>query len=240
MKFKRFRSCSMLTAMVVLLLFFTKPGQTAEAQTPADSAADKWAPFALLVIDIQHYFWNDMLARDFPDFPENIKGLLDLCRSEGIDIIHLRARFEPDMSDWPSYFKLQGKIPCVRGTPGEIVQPFAKEKPGEKIIYKHSFDGFLDTALADYLRQNNKQHLLVAGVDTGVCVITTCFSAFQRGFLLTLLEDCCAGEINAHRFITQSYNGFIFESIGFKEIPSNYSVWLIRLNRLKSIEKRID
>lgn len=202
-----------------------------------DPPQGKWGQFALLVIDIQNYFWNDELSGDFPDFPQNISALLSFCRSEGIDIIHLRARFEPDMSDWPSYFKLRGKIPCIRGTSGEAVRSFAQEAPGETVIYKHSLDGFLDTDLSDYLEQHHKKHLLIAGTDTGICVISTCFSAFQKGYLLTLLEDCCAGEINSHRFITRSYNGFIFETLSFKNIVENYSFWMERLKTLESIEK---
>jgi nicotinamidase-related amidase len=197
----------------------------------------KWGPFALLVIDIQNVFWNDQLAGDFPDFPENVSALLNFCRSEGLDIIHLRARFDPDMSDWPSFYKLRGKIPCVKGSPGEAVNPFAQEAPGETVIYKHSFDGFLDTGLSDYLEKHNKKHLFIAGTDTGVCVITTCFSAFQKGYLLTLLEDCCAGEITSHKFITRNYNGFIFETLSFKNIEDNYPLWMERLNRLAAIEK---
>lgn len=230
---------SMIAVAIAVFLFSCsgKMGDPAENMRP-DPPQKKWGQFALLVIDVQNYFWNDDLAVDFPDFPRNISALLSFCRSEGIDVIHLRARFEPDMSDWPSYFKLRGKIPCIKGTPGETVWPFAQEAPGEPVIYKHSFDGFLDTGLSDYLEQHNKKYLLIAGTDTGVCVISTCFSAFQKGYLLTLLEDCCAGEINAHRFITRSYNGFIFETLSFKDIAGHYDSWMERLKTLESIEKK--
>lgn len=206
----------------------------------SDSAQNKWGRFALLVIDIQNVFWNDELAGDFPDFPRNISALLNFCRSEGIDIIHLRARFDPNMSDWPSYFKLRGRVPCIKGTQEEGVQPFAQEAPGETVIYKHSFDGFLDTGLSDFLRQQHKKQLLIAGTDTGICIITTCFSAFQKGYLVTLLEDCCAGKVDSHKFITRDYNGFIFETISFKNIADNYPFWMERLNRLEAIEKELE
>jgi len=223
---------------VVFLVGCNEKQDSTTGNYPPDSSQDKWGQFALVVIGTQNYFWNDSLAEQFPDFPKNISELLKFCRAEGIDIIHLRARFDPDMSNWPSCYKLAGKIPCVKGTEEEKAEPFARELPGETVIYKHSFDGFLDTGLADYLDKHNKKHLLVAGLDSGVCVLSTCFTAFQKGYLLTLLEDCCAGEINGYKFVTQYYNGFLFETIRFENIDDNYASWMERLDRLESVSKR--
>ncbi|GAG34847.1 unnamed protein product [marine sediment metagenome] len=75
-----------------------------------------WDHFALLLIDVQQDFWTERLAESFPDFPANIARLLTLCRSEGIEIVHLRASFKADMSDWMPRYKLRGRIPCVQGT----------------------------------------------------------------------------------------------------------------------------
>ena len=59
-----------------------------------------WEQFALLLVDVQRDFWSERLAPSFPDFPANIERLLSLCRSEGLEVVHLRASFKPDMSDW--------------------------------------------------------------------------------------------------------------------------------------------
>lgn len=235
---KRFVSLAM-TILCATFLFCGASRQplAAEDRNPAEPP-EKWDQFALLVIDIQHFFWNEKMSEDFADFPKNISSLLDFCRSEGIEVIHLRARFSPDMSDWPSFYKLRGKVPCIKGSEEEKVRDFARETPGETVIYKHSFDGFLDTDLDEYLKTHHKKHLLVAGISTGVCVINTCFSAFQKGYLLTLLEDCCAGQVYSHRFITQSYNHFIFETAGYRDIPDRYDAWVKKLDRLAVIEKK--
>lgn len=77
-----------------------------------------WDQFALLLIDVQRDFWPEQTATDFPDFPANIATLLTLCRNEAIEVIHLRASFKADMSDWMPKYMLLGRIPCVQGTAG--------------------------------------------------------------------------------------------------------------------------
>src|SRR4030067_3382618 len=63
-----------------------------------------WEQFALLLIDIQGDFWSEQAAKIYPDFPANIVALLTLCRNEGMEVVHLRASFKANMSDWmPKY-----------------------------------------------------------------------------------------------------------------------------------------
>jgi nicotinamidase-related amidase len=90
-----------------------------------------WRLFALLLIDVQRDFWSEPMARSFPHFPTNIARLLTLCRAEDIEIVHLRASFKPDMSDWMARYELRGRIPCVQGTAGVEALPFALDEPSE-------------------------------------------------------------------------------------------------------------
>src|SRR3954452_2902133 len=137
----------------------------------------KWEAFALLLIDVQYDFWPIEIAEHFPKFPTRIASLLKLCRAEGIDVIHLRASFQPDMSDWMLKYKLRGRIPCIAGTPGVDTLPFALEAPGETVIIKHTFDGFLTPDLLPTLRQRGKRFLLTAGLVTSTCVFLTTTTA---------------------------------------------------------------
>ena len=111
-----------------------------------------WSRFALLLIDVQEDFWTEDLARSFPSFPEKVAQLLSLCRAEGLEVIHLRASFKPDMSDWMPTYKLRGSIPCVEGAAGVETLPFALPRPGETVILKQTFDGFHSPDLSRYLQ----------------------------------------------------------------------------------------
>ena len=158
-----------------------------------------WEQFALLLIDVQRGFWSERTAELYPDFPADIVALLALCRNEGIEVVHVRASFKADMSDWMPKYMLRGAIPCVEGTAGEEAAPFAVEIPGETVIRKQTFDGFHTPQLLQYLRQQDKRFVLTAGLLTSTCVLFTTASAMQKGFLATVVEDCCADEPNAHK-----------------------------------------
>jgi len=190
-----------------------------------------WSEFALLLIDLQHDFWPDKLAQCFPEFPDRIVELLQFCREEGLEVVHLRAVFEPDMSDWMVRYRLRGRIPCVRGTPGAETLPFAAETPGEVVLVKQTFNGFHNPQLATLLRQKGKRFLLVAGLVTSTCVLFTAASAAQLGFLTAVVDDCCADEPSAHEQTLGRYQ-FIFYRTTLARIPAAYAEWRASLDLL--------
>lgn len=59
-----------------------------------------WDAFPLLLIDVQRDFWPEKMVLHCPAFPSNVSSFLPFCRREGLEIVHLRARFRPDMSNW--------------------------------------------------------------------------------------------------------------------------------------------
>jgi len=191
-----------------------------------------WEQFALLLIDVQQDFWSEEQAQHFPDFPANVARLLALCRTEGIEVVHLRASFKADMSDWMPKYKLGGWIPCVEGTPGAEVLPFALDEPDETVILKQTFDGFQNPDLLRHLRQRGKRFVLTAGLLTSVCVLLTTASAVQHGFLAAVVDDCCADDHpEAHEHTLNRYP-FIFECTTVDLIPGHYSEWLSALRQL--------
>lgn len=130
--------------------------------------------------------------------------------------------------------QIQGIMPCIKGTGGEEVLDFAKEKPGELVIFKKSFDGFLNPEFKKYLKKNNKKHLMIAGMQTSFCVLANALSAFQRGYILSLVEDCVADDNRlVHDYVTQSYNNLIFNCISSKEILQLYPQWQEELRETK-------
>ena len=60
-----------------------------------------------------------------------------------------------------------------RGTPGVETLPFAAELPGEQVVTKQSFDGFLGTDLDEVLAGRGIRGLLIAGLVTSTCVLFT-------------------------------------------------------------------
>ena len=194
-----------------------------------------WRQFVLLLIDVQRDFWSESLAQSYPGFPDRTAELMDLCRREGIAVVHLRAAFQPDMSDWMVKYKLRGSIPCVQGTPGTETLPFALEAPGEVVIVKQTFDGFCRPELLEHLKRSGKRFVLVAGLVTSTCVLFTATSAAQRGFLTTVVEDCCADEPSAHEQTLDRYQ-FIFDRTTVERIPGRHAEWQAALDELERLK----
>lgn len=197
-----------------------------------------WGQFALLLIDVQQDFWGEEMEKSFPRFPGNIASLLELCRTEGIEIVHFRACFKPDMSDWMPKYKLRGSIPCVQGTPGSQTLPFALEVPGEAVFVKQTFDGFQNPTPVEYLRQKGKRFVLTAGLVTSTCVLFTTVSAAQSGFLAAVVEDCCADEPLAHQQTLDRYQ-FIFGRTTVDAVPKRHAEWVGDLKALGQPEAKI-
>ena len=197
-----------------------------------------WSQFALLLVDVQQSFWPARGKPDFPHFPANVTRLLTLCRDEGLEVIHVHSRFEPDKSDWMLMYRLRVSVnhhPCVAGQDGELPVSFAAPQPGEHVFYKQTFDAFHTPGLASYLRQNNKRFLLVAGLLTSICVLFTATSAAQLGFLSAVVEDCCADSPEMHERTLHTYQ-FIFERTTTDAITTQYPNWLESLAELDEQE----
>ena len=195
-----------------------------------------WSRFALLMIDVQNDFVKPDTRKFFPHLEQNISKLMALCRSEGIEVINVRAVFKKDMSDWIPTWKLKGYIPCVEGTTGIDFLPCAMPNPGEKVITKHSHDAFLFTDLQEYLDSRGKRFLLTAGVSSTVCVFLTTASASQRGFMTAIIEDCTAGEPEAH-FHQLLKNDLYFRHVPMDQIKEKHSDWAGELKRLSELER---
>lgn len=209
------------------------------ADTAGNAAAPApldWSAFALLLIDVQRDFWSEAVAAAFPGFPANVARLLACCRAEGIDVIHLRARFRPDGSDWMVNARLRGRGPCVDGTPGAETLDFARELPGEAVIVNRAWDGFHTAELPAYLGDRRKRVLLIAGLVTSVCVLFTAASAAQRGFLAAVVEDCCVDRPEAHEETLRRYGGLVFRRTAVDGLLDGYATLWEALRRLEALQ----
>ncbi len=151
-----------------------------------------------------------------------------------MDIVHVRALFNPDRSDWMTRYRIKGATPCIEGTPGVEVLPFARERKAEKVFVKRTFDAFHDSELQSYLEASGKRFVLVAGLVTSVCVLLTTASTAQKGFLTAILSDCCADEVSAHENTLQNYP-FIFDQANAGELADRYDEWCRQLLRLEEM-----
>ena len=191
-----------------------------------------WRRFVLLLIDVQRDFWPEETAGSFPDFPSNVERLLEYCRASGLDVVHVRAEFEPDGSDWMTPYRVKGETPCIRGTRGVEVLPCAVEMDGEPVLRKRTFDAFLQPDLLSRLHRARKSFILIAGLETSVCVLLTAASAVQHGFLAAVVEDCSADDPARHEAVVNGYP-FMFDRTTLARLETDHDRWMDMLNKLQ-------
>ena len=197
-------------------------------ETPASSP---WSRYALVLVDLQHDFWTAAEAATAPQLPERVAALLADARADGLTVVHVRACFRPDGRDWIRRYRLGSRIPCIEGTPGVEPLPFAVERPDEPVVTKHSFDGFLGSDLDEVLTRRGIRGLLIAGLVTSTCVLFTASTATQRGYLVSVVADCCSDRDERHHATLATYP-FVFDTVRSDEIAGRRAGWDADLDRM--------
>jgi len=82
----------------------------------------------------------------------------------------------------------------TQGTPGAETIKEIKQF-GKKITYvtgKEGFNSFKDTDLDELLKNKGIKQIWVAGMVTSLCVDSTGRAAYEKGYQVSILEDCCS------------------------------------------------
>jgi nicotinamidase-related amidase len=178
---------------------------------------------ALVVIDVQNDFWIPEVASSSPGFEDRLVKLLADSRRHGLPIIHVRTRYDGNLSNWPPQFlstHRQSQL-CLEGSAGERPLSCARELDDEEIFIKGNFAAFSNEQFAGYLQELGIQKLYLCGLYTDVCILSTGMSACNRGFHVTLVSDCCASTRATHEFVIGRYTDFMFSEQKSKSIRAS-------------------
>ncbi|HET8758013.1 MAG TPA: cysteine hydrolase [Solirubrobacteraceae bacterium] len=129
----------------------------------------------------------------------NIERLLALARAAGVPRVHVHV-VHSEWTDAPAW--------SARGRGGEILdiarlpvvargswgaEPYGIEpQDDELVLVKHRYSAFAYTPLRLVMQARGASHLLLAGVQTNVCIHATSRDAVQDGFVPVVVEDCVA------------------------------------------------
>lgn len=130
----------------------------------------------------------------------NICTIIEQARTQQRPIAYLKAIYSRKFDVQPPFLRLEPDRkhhPCKPTTWGSrFIEPISRlvaARPipsNEKVIEKHTFDGFFRTELLQFLRERQAQTVVIVGVETHVCVLATAQSAAVNQFKTLILEDC--------------------------------------------------
>jgi nicotinamidase-related amidase len=79
--------------------------------------------------------------------------------------------------------------PDMPGTPGWQIHPTVIPEKGDIVIQKHTPDSFHETNLQSELEAQHIHGLIIAGMQTEMCIDATCRRAHKLGYDVTLVKD---------------------------------------------------
>jgi len=158
----------------------------------------------LVLIDIQKSYKD---VYQFEEFRKNIMKLLRKARKEKMLICFI-YEIDNHNSHWiPFWEELSGPRVLDRGLPFT----FSKPRENEFFFIKNGYDSFFETGLNKFLKSKNIETLYMCGLLTGVCVLNSVFSAFNNGYRVHLLENCCSDRTKKrHDSIFKNYSNYLF------------------------------
>lgn len=125
---------------------------------------------ALLVVDMQDAFLNVMPDREA--VLRRTALAIEAARAFGIKVIFTE------------------QAPAKLGPTHADLLALA---PEARVFAKNEFSALLAEGLHDYLRRINVYHLLLAGIETPICIYQTALHAQDNDLDVTLLSDCTTG-----------------------------------------------
>ena len=132
---------------------------------------------ALLVIDVQ----KGMFAEDHPVYQgagllATIGNLLTKARTAEVHVIYIQHNGGPGH-------------PLEPGSEGWPIHPAIAPDAGEPVVGKATPDSFHETTLQAELEARGVVKLVITGIQTELCVDTTCRRAASLGYQTTLVHD---------------------------------------------------
>lgn len=183
---------------------------------------------ALVLVDMQ----RDVISHQSPRVREALarSGVLGACvaavgraRAAGIPVVFITVLRRPqelaeDLPYPPLRRQLGWRPACVAGTPGAEIVPELAPGAADFVVVKRARGAFHNTELDGLLRQLGVTHILLGGVATNLGVESTARSAFDLGYRVTFLHECCAGfDVTDHKWAFRRIFPMIGEVLSWRD-----------------------
>jgi nicotinamidase-related amidase len=141
--------------------------------------------YALVVIDLQRDLCLDERRADLvKPAVVVINSLVEHWAKHSLPIFYTRFELPPD----DPQFERFGDRYCIRGTEGaEFIDDILPLRG--PVIAKRKHSAFFDTDLEEQIRGAGCDGVVLTGLQTQICILTTAADAYNRGLSVIAVED---------------------------------------------------
>ena len=151
---------------------------------------------ALVIIDMENDFCAEGAVLETPGARQLvpiINQLAGWARQRGMPVVWTYEEHRPDRSDYGIELEYD-PVHCLEGGEGVRLLAGLEVAPGDLHLHaKRRYDCFHGTELDLLLRCRRAENVILCGVTTHQCVMSTAFSARHRDYRVLLPRDACAG-----------------------------------------------
>ena len=193
---------------------------------------------AVLVVDMQNDFCaaggyvDRIIKRDLTacqQVAKTVNELVAAARAAQVPVFWLRANYAHDLVPEPMRAKLErqniAEVCCASGSWGADWYG-VKPAPGEPVVEKHCYSGFMGTDLQARLKRQGVRTLVFSGVQTHVCVESTLRDAHSLGYYCVVPEDCVASHTPPAHAATLAGVKFLFGEVS--TLIEMKAIWGVR------------
>lgn len=140
--------------------------------------------------EAQQYYFHRLDTTVFP----NVRRLQDNFRRHGLEVIHTRIQaLTQDGRDRSQGHKRLELLAPPGSREADFIEAIAPDETRDEIVINKTASGVFSSTNLHYVLNNlGVKSLFITGVYTNECVETTVRDACDLGYLVTLVEDCCA------------------------------------------------
>ena len=151
---------------------------------------------ALLIIDAQReYFDADgaLFTEHAAEILDNLLALLEAARRSGTRVVFVRHIQAADGSDTGRMADFDETPSFVAGTPGVEIIPRLVPREDEPVVDKTRYSAFVNTRLESILKTWGVDTVLISGLMTQYCSVTTARHAHDLDYRVIFVADANAG-----------------------------------------------
>lgn len=166
----------------------------------------------LLVHDMQNYFvdFYDRTQAPINTVINNCQQLISISEKSDITVVYTAQppNQKPEdralLTDFWGPGLREDKHPTNTPKPTEIISELTPNEDA-LVFTKWRYSAFQRTPLEQWMRDNNKDQLIICGVYAHIGILSTCLEGFMRDIQCFVVEDACADFSQKEHLMARQY-----------------------------------